>query len=64
MAAGYRDLLAMTLGWHSSPAVVVPTVPGIEYTLPVNRAHYELPENRGHYTLPENRAHFVIPLEN
>lgn len=42
---------------------VAPTIPGIEFTLPINRAHFELPENRAHHTLPENRPHFEIPEE-
>lgn len=34
-------------------ADIVPTIPGLEWTLPVNRMHYATPENRMHYTVPE-----------
>lgn len=29
------------------------TVPGLEYTLPENRAHWTLPDDRVHWTMPE-----------
>jgi hypothetical protein len=36
------------------PAAIVPTVPGVEYTLPENRCHFTMPENRCHFTIPED----------
>lgn len=42
----------------------VPSVPGLEFTLPENRMHFVLPDNLPHATLPENRMHFVIPEED
>lgn len=43
---------------------VVPSVPGLEFTLPDNRMHFDFPENLTHFTLPDNRMHFDIPEED
>jgi hypothetical protein len=56
MAYGYPGIATV--------AVVVPTTPGIEFTLLENRHHYDLPENRLHYDLPENRLHFTLPEQD
>lgn len=45
-------------------AVVAPTQPGLEFTLPENRMHFDFPENRMHFECPENRMHFDIPEED
>ena len=54
------------LGLYSgiTPFVGVPTVPGMEFTLPDNRLHFAVPVNRMHYTLPDNRLHFAVPEED
>jgi len=43
---------------------VIPTIPGFEWTMPVNRMHYELPANRMHYVMSENQMHFTTPEED
>lgn len=35
---------------------IVPTKPGLEYTLPLRRVHYALPDRRLHYTLVADDA--------
>jgi hypothetical protein len=42
----------------------VPTIPGLEYVLPVSRPHYTLPTSRMHWTLPTNRLHYTLPEED
>ena len=49
---------------YSIGSIVVPTVPGMEWTLPENRLHFTLPEDRLHYDLPENRLHYTLRNEN
>ncbi len=63
--AGYHGLLGWIDGWLSiGQDNIVPTVPGLEVTMPVNRMHYTMPENRMHHTMPENRMHYTIPEED
>jgi len=64
MAAGHRDLLSLAIGWWSSGGVTVPTVPGLEFTLPANRMHYTLDTNRMQFILPENRMQMTAPEED
>lgn len=45
-------------------AAAVPSVPGLEWTLPENRMHHTTPTNRMHHTLPENRMHHTLPEED
>ena len=49
--------------WTDS-AVTVPTVPGMEWTLPSNKLHYTLPDNLLDYSLPENKLHFTMREED
>ena len=42
----------------------IPSVPGLEFTVPENRLHFAVPVNRMHYTLPDNRLHFAVPEED
>jgi len=44
--------------------VTVPTMPGLEHTLPERRMHFELPDNLCQVTLPKKRMHFEIPEED
>ncbi len=62
--AGFRDLLAWTIGWLSSAPEVIPTMPGLEFTLPEVRMHFTIPDGKTHFTLPESRMHFTIPEED
>ena len=55
-------LWVMNMGFAGGP--VVPTVPGLEYTLPDNRLHYTLDDNKLHFTMPDNRLHFTLPEED
>jgi len=43
--------------------VVVPTVPGAEWTLGQNRAHWTLDEAFAHWTLDPSRAHWTLDSE-
>lgn len=43
---------------------VVPSVPGLEYTLVANRLHFVIPINRLHHTLKENKLHYTVKEEN
>lgn len=47
-----------------SGPVIVPDLPGIEHTVPLNRLHHVLPNNRCHHTMPLNRFHFEIPRQD
>lgn len=49
---------------HEIPVIVVPSVPGLEYTAPTNRMHFTAPENLAHYTPPTNRMHYTAPDED
>ena len=42
----------------------VPTTPGAEYRLAVNRPHYALAANLAHHALAVNRPHFLIPEDD
>lgn len=57
---------ALPGGVHSflAKAAQVPTIPGLEFTLPVNRMHCTLEENRPHFTIPIDRMHFDILEED
>ncbi len=63
--AGYHGLLGWIDGWFNVPeSSTVPTMPGLEFTMPVNRMHHTIPESRMHHTMPENRMHHTIPEED
>lgn len=52
----------LNLGFAGSGAAVLPpTTEGVEFTLPINRAHFTLKENKPHFELPINRAHWTMP---
>lgn len=56
---------AFLLGLYAGISLsAVPTVPGLEFTLPENRMHFDVLENRMQYTLPVNRMHFVMSQED
>ena len=58
-------LWLMNLGFAGGPVeVIVPTTPGLEYTLPDGLVHYTLPDNRTEYELPENRLHYTMREED
>ena len=48
----------------SAKASLVPTQPGLEFTMPENRMHFDFPENLSQFTMPANRMHFDIPEED
>lgn len=48
----------------TSSLVTVPTVPGLEYTLPGGLLHYTLPNNTLDYELPENKLHATLREED
>ena len=53
-------LIAFLFKMGASPAsVVVPTIPGLEYTADTNRLHYTAPSNRLHFTADDNRLHYT-----
>lgn len=64
MAGGFYDFAALFWGWKSSGGEVVPTVPGLEFTVPEGRAHFTATEDRMHFTTPEDRMHFTTPEED
>lgn len=45
-------------------SAIVPTVPGLEYTLPENRLHFTAPGEPLGYELPENRLHYTMGNED
>lgn len=49
--------------WTDS-AVTVPTIEGLEFTLPENRLHYSLDTNKLHYDFSENRLHYSMEDED
>lgn len=64
MAADINDIVCLGYGsWSSvntlptlgfgAAAVVVPTKPGLEFTLPESRMHFAMPESRMHFGGPE-----------
>ena len=55
---GGAVLLLFNLG-QSQAALVVPSVPGVEYALSGDRAHYKLPDDRTHYALTGDLAHYT-----
>ncbi|HDZ20080.1 MAG TPA: hypothetical protein ENH78_02150 [Phycisphaerae bacterium] len=54
----------MVRSFVAKSELAVPTIPGLEWTMPENRMHYEPPINRMHYAMPENRIHFTMPEED
>ena len=50
------DLFLAGVGISDEP----PTVPGMEFAVPVNRMHFTAPANRMHFAVSENRMHFVV----
>ncbi len=57
--------VAMRLyGSFVGKAVGVPSVPGLEWTLPESRMHHTLLTNRMHHTPPVNRMHYTLPEED
>jgi len=48
----------------SVSVAVVPTVPGLEYTLLDNRLHFIMQDNRLQYEIPENRLHYTMRNED
>ena len=68
--AGASDIIAYGFGSWSTVAkvpthgfgsadVVVPDLPGIEWTLERNYAHWRLQSNGTHWTLDKNAAHWI-----
>lgn len=55
--------LVVTAG-YAIGSLIVPTVPGIEYTSPNNRLHYVAKDNKLHYESPVNRLHYTAPEED
>lgn len=49
--------------WADS-AVTVPTIEGLEYTLPDNRLHFSFDDNKLHYDFRDNRLHYSTEDEN
>ena len=45
-------------------AVVVPTVPGLEYTLDANLQHNTIENNKMHSTIDSNLMHFTLDDED
>lgn len=54
----------VVLRGYSNGLLVVPSVPGLEYTAKDNRLHYTAPNNRLHYTADENRLHYTTKEED
>ena len=44
--------------------VVVPTIPGPEYTVPPGRMHCTVPEGKLHATVPKGHLHYTVPPED
>lgn len=50
--------------WGGNAIASAAMIPGLEFTLPVNRMHFTAEENRMQHTLPVNRMHFTIPEDD
>lgn len=57
-------LWVSNLGFAGGPVtVVVPSVPGLEFTADVNRLHYTARQRRLHFTADVNRLHYTAKKE-
>lgn len=56
--------LDVKLNEYPLTVLIVPTVPGLEYTLPDNRLHFTAPGEPLGYELPENRLHYTMRNED
>jgi len=55
--------LVVTAG-YAIGSILVPSTPGMEWTLPSSNLHFTLPDNRLEYTLPESKLHFTLRNED
>jgi len=57
--------LLKLFGFRTGPVTTaVPTVEGLEYTLPSNRLHFTIPKQSMEHTLPGNKLHWTIDNED
>lgn len=63
-AVGQADRQQLCGMYGGILASQVPTIPGMEFTLPTNRMHFDLDPNLLHYDLPANRLHFTAPEDD
>lgn len=45
---------------YTPDSIVVPSVEGIEFTLPADKMHFTLPDDRLEFTLPADKLHFTM----
>jgi hypothetical protein len=60
MAVGWFDLL----GLGRKSRLVVPDVPGREYSVPISRPHAVVPDRKPQFAVPQNRPHGVAPEDD
>lgn len=55
-----RKHQAVELNEYPETIDFVPSVPGLEFTLPSNRLHFAIPNNQLHYDIVDNKLHYTI----
>lgn len=61
---GLWDIVSWDACWWSGVAVVVPTKPGMEWTLKKNRLHWTMKDRTTQWTMPKSRMHWTLPEDD